>query len=171
MEKKLFLGWRRVDKMIVSLAKKIREDFNPDVIVGVARGGLIPAVKLSHLLGEKEFKTVHVRYYMGRQHTKKPVLVADVGKVRGKVLVVDDVADTGESLALVISRLKKKGAREVRSATLAYKPHSTTKPDYYVMETDRWIVFPWEQQQCSLRLHRSVRQLLLLVSLQVLQRI
>ncbi|MFN4133944.1 MAG: phosphoribosyltransferase [Candidatus Hadarchaeales archaeon] len=143
--KKLFLNWEEVKKMVVSLAKKIKNDFDPDVIVGVVRGGLIPGVWISHLLGDKQFRTIHVKYYLGSKRAEKPVLIEDIGKIEGKVLVIDDVVDTGSSLSFVVSRLKKKGAKEVRTAALAYKPHSFTKPDYFIFETDRWIVFPWER--------------------------
>ncbi|MEM3401785.1 MAG: phosphoribosyltransferase family protein [Candidatus Hadarchaeales archaeon] len=143
--RKLLLGWEEVDRMSVALAKKIKKNFRPDIIIGVARGGLVPAVRIAHLLGISQFRAIDVKYYVGCRRAKKPVLVEDIGKIKGKVLVVDDVVDTGTSLSFVISHLKKKGAKEVRTAALAHKPHSSMKPDYFIFETDRWIVFPWEK--------------------------
>ena len=67
-----------------------------------------------------------------------------VGK---KVLVVDEVADTGASLKLVKLHVLEKGASAVKMATLYFKPRSVFKPDYFVKETNRWIVFPWELKE------------------------
>ena len=140
------MSWEEVEEAITALANAIKREFNPDVIVGVARGGLIPAVRLSHLLGDKLLRIIHVKYYKGANaRLKKLELLADIERVEGRVLVVDDVADTGTSLEFVLNHLKGKGAQEVRTATIAYKPKSRLKPDYFVYETDRWVVFPWEK--------------------------
>jgi len=144
--KQLLLGWTNVDKAVKTLASSIKRGFSPDLIVGVARGGLIPAVWLSHLLGDKPLRFIHVKYYKGMDlRKKKPELLADVGRLKGKVLVVDDVADTGTTLEFVAKHIKRKGAKDVKVATIAMKPHSTFKPDFFVFETDKWIVFPWEE--------------------------
>jgi len=71
----------------------------------------------------------------------QPVSTSVTGK---KVLVVDEVADTGKSLRLVKSHLKERGATEVKILTVYYKPWSVVVPDWYGKETSRWIVFPWE---------------------------
>jgi len=137
-----FISWEKVDEALQMLAERVSRDFGPDFIVGVARGGLVPAVRLSHLLGG-EFRTIHVQYYKGRRPLARPKLISDAGPLKGKVLVVDDVADTGESLKFVVDRLAKRGA-EVKVATIACKPCSKFKPDYFAFKTEKWIVFPWE---------------------------
>ncbi len=140
------MGWHEFEKAIGALANTLRRRYDPDVIVGVARGGLFPAVRLSHLMGDKTLRIIHVKYYKGvALRRKKPELLADVGRLKGKVLVVDDVADTGTTLEFVAKHIKRKGAKDVRVATIAMKPHSTFKPDFFVFETDKWIVFPWEE--------------------------
>ncbi|MDI6884626.1 MAG: phosphoribosyltransferase [Hadesarchaea archaeon] len=142
----LTLSWDEVERVAKTLANSIKRDFDPDILVGVARGGLIPAVRLSHLLGDKLLRIIHVKYYKrGNERLKKPELLADIERIEGKVLVVDDVADTGTSLDFVLKHLKGKGAKEVRTATIAYKPKSRLKPDYFVYKTDKWVVFPWEE--------------------------
>ena len=80
---------------------------------------------------------------------ENPVITQPVSvSVRGKkVLVVDEVADTGKSLRLVRSHLKEEGATEVKIATIYYKPWSIVVPDYYEKETSLWIVFPWERKE------------------------
>jgi hypoxanthine phosphoribosyltransferase len=136
------MSWQRVEKAIERLAKMVRKDFTPDFVVGVARGGLVPAVRLSHIM-DSEFRVIHVRYYDGRQRMKAPTLISDSGPIKGKVLVVDDVADTGASLEFIVNHLKKKGAK-VKVAAIACKPCSKFKPDYFTFVTDKWVVFPWE---------------------------
>lgn len=139
------ISWEKVDEALKKLAETVGREFCPDFIVGVARGGLVPAVKLSHMLGA-EFRTVHVKYYEGRKRLARPKLISDVGPLKGKVLVVDDVSDTGESLRFVVDRLAKRGA-EVKVATIACKPCSKFKPDYFAFKTEKWIVFPWEVKE------------------------
>lgn len=142
----LTLSWDKVESAFKTLAKSIKRSFDPDIIVGVARGGLIPAVRLSHLLGDKPLRVIQIKYYKGvDRRGPKPELLTDVGRLEGKVLAVDDVADTGASLELTIEHLKRKGAKKIKVATLAVKPRSTFRPDFFVLETDKWIVFPWEE--------------------------
>ena len=140
------MSWDDVEKAVTALATTLEREFVPDMIVGIARGGLIPAVRLSHLLGDKLLRMIHIKFYKGvNLRRERPGLLADVGKLPKKVLIVDDVADTGETLEFVLKHVRAKGAKEVKVATVAYKPKSCVKPDYYVFETDKWIVFPWEE--------------------------
>ncbi|MEM2947311.1 MAG: phosphoribosyltransferase [Candidatus Bathyarchaeia archaeon] len=140
--------WNRIYKMLLRIAEKIRMDnFKPDVIVGVSRGGWPPARVLSDLLENPNLANVKVEFYVGVAETKEePTLTQPVSvHVAGKrVLVVDEVADTGKSLQLIREHLQKEGAAEVRIAAVYLKPWSIIKPDYYAKETSRWIVFPWE---------------------------
>ena len=139
--------WRQIYSMLLSQAEEIsKSNFKPDIIIAVSRGGWLPARVLSDLL-EVNLDSVDVEFYMGVAETRKaPVLAQGVSVVVAgkKVLVVDDVADSGESLKLVRAHVSQKGAKEIRVATLYYKPWSGVKPDYYTRETRRWVVFPWE---------------------------
>ncbi|PVX25165.1 MAG: hypothetical protein CW716_08530 [Candidatus Bathyarchaeum sp.] len=74
-----------------------------------------------------------------------------------KVLVVDDVADTGESLKLVTAHLKEQGASEIRIATIYYKPWSITVPHYYEKETCLWVIFPWERKEAVTKVAEKLR--------------
>jgi len=124
-----------------------KDNFSPDVIVGVCRGGWPLARVLSDLLENSQLANVKVEFYFGVAETKsEPVITQPIStSVKGKkILVVDDVADTGKSIWLVKQHLFEHGAEEVKTATLYYKPWSTTKPDYYAKQTRHWIVFPWE---------------------------
>ncbi|UCE44437.1 MAG: phosphoribosyltransferase [Candidatus Bathyarchaeota archaeon] len=143
--------WDKIYDFLLSLAEKIREDgFKPDVIVGVSRGGWPPARVMSDLLENPEIANVKAEFYIGVAKTKgEPILTQPVSvSVEGKeVLLMDDVADTGKSLRLVNSHLKKKGAIEVKISTIYYKPWSVVVPDYYEKRTNSWVIFPWERKE------------------------
>jgi hypothetical protein len=140
--------WDQIYEMLLNLVEKIRKNgFKPDIIVGVSRGGWPPARVLSDLMGNPNLANVRAEFYLGVAETKEePVLTQPVSmKVAGKkVLVVDEVADTGKTLKLVKEHIIEKGATEVKIATVYFKPWSIVKPDYYEKETSCWIVFPWE---------------------------
>ena len=144
-------SWDQIYGLLLKLAEAVRKSgFEPDVIVGVSRGGWIPARIMSDLLENPKLANVTVEFYVGLAETKnEPIITQPVSvSVKDKrVLVVDDLADTGESLKLVNSHLKKHGASEVKIATIYYKPWSIIVPHYYEKETRRWIVFPWEQKE------------------------
>jgi hypoxanthine phosphoribosyltransferase len=147
----LIPSWKQIYSLLLQLAETIKKsDFRPDIIVGVARGGWIPARILSDLLQIPKLANVTAQFYLGIAKTKhEPALTQPVSvSVKGKkVLVVDDLADTGKSLQLVNSHLKNQGASEVRTVAIYRKPWSITTPDYYEKETNKWIVFPWELKE------------------------
>lgn len=147
--------WREIYAMLLELAQKIRKDkFSPDVIVGISRGGWIPARILSDLLEHPEIANVKAEFYLGvAETTKEPVITQTVStNVKDKkVFLVDDVSDTGKSLRLVKDYLLEQGAKALKIATLYYKPWSITKPDYYEKTTQDWIIFPWERKEALRR--------------------
>lgn len=154
--------WNQVYDMLLNLAEKIRKNgFKPDIIVGVSRGGWPPARVLSDLLDNPNLANVRAEFYLGVAETKgeptltQPVSVAVAGK---KVLIVDEVADTGKSLKLVKEHIIKEGAAEVKVATVYYKPWSIIMPDYYEKETNRWIVFPWEIKETVRKIVKRCRE-------------
>jgi len=104
---------------------------------------------------------VRAEFYMGVAETKEeptltqPVSVPVMGK---KVLVVDEVADTGKSLKLVKEHILGRGATEVKIATVYYKPWSVLTPDYYEKETSCWIVFPWEIKETVRKIVKKCRE-------------
>jgi len=144
-------SWNQIYSLLLKLADAVQKSgFEPDVIVGVSRGGWIPARIMSDLLENPKLANVTAEFYVGVAETKhepsitQPVSVSVKGK---KVLVVDDLADTGKSLKLVNLHLKKQGASEIKIATIYYKPWSIIVPHYYEKETRCWIVFPWEVKE------------------------
>ena len=145
------LTWERFGTAARELARIVVDDgYRPDVVIAIARGGLTVAGALSYALGVKNCGSMNVEFYTGiDERLDVPVVLPptlDLVDVRGlKVLVADDVADTGHTLRLVREVLAQHVA-EARTAVLYRKPRSVVAPDYAWHETDRWIVFPWSAQ-------------------------
>ena len=141
-------SWNHIYDMLLDLAGRIRKDgFKPDIIVGISRGGWPPARVLSDLLSNPNVANVRAEFYLGIAETgSEPTLTQPVSvRTRGKkILIVDEVADTGKSLKMVKKHIVQEGAREARTVTVYYKPWSIVRPDYFAKETSDWIVFPWE---------------------------
>jgi uncharacterized protein len=148
LEGKEILTWERFGEATQELAQSVVDSgFLPDIIIAVARGGLLPAGALSYAMGVKLSDAINVEFYTDVHQTlPDPVLLApmlDTESIAGrKLLVVDDVADSGRTLALVLELLRGLGA-EARSAVIYGKPRSVIRPDYLWRATDDWIVFPW----------------------------
>lgn len=134
--------------MLIDLASSIeKEHYRPEMIIGVLKGGIIPARIMSDLLDIEEMGIIGVRFYKGvsLREAKPELTIPPTPNVRGKnVLVVDDVIETGRTLQLVIDELYRYGVREVKTLSLYVKKWSPILPDYYHSVTDKWIVFPWE---------------------------
>ncbi len=154
--------WEQIYNMLLNLAEKIRKNgFKPDIIVGVSRGGWPPARVLSDLLGNPNLANVKAEFYLGVAETKgEPTLTQPVSTdvASRKVLIVDEVADSGKSLKLVKEHVIKEGACEVKIVTIYYKPWSIVIPDYYEKETSRWIVFPWEIKETIRKIVKKCRE-------------
>jgi len=131
-----------------ALAETIAADgFVPDIILGIARGGLLVAGAVGYALGVKNMFTMSVEFYTGiDERLDVPMLLPPVPDLvdfaETRVLVADDVADTGATLRLVQEFCEGK-VGEVRTAVLYEKPRSVVKCDYVWRRTDRWITFPW----------------------------
>lgn len=147
------LTWELNGTACRELAQQVVDDgFVPDIILGIARGGLIPAGAIAYALDCKLMISLNVEFYTGVGETlAEPVLLPSLLESSGltgqRVLIVDDVADTGKTLKLVEEFCEHQGrVAEVRSAVLYKKPHTITIPDYCWRTTDRWINFPWSVQ-------------------------
>ena len=140
--------WNQIYDMLLCQAQKIQaSSCKPDVLVGVARGGLVPARILVDLLETPRLASIQVEFYVDIAQTKKEPMLkqALTVQVEGKkVLLVDDIADTGTSLKFAQTYLQTQGATEIKTATLYYKPPSIVKPDFYEKQTSRWVIFPWD---------------------------
>jgi hypothetical protein len=110
---------------------------------------------MSDLLENANTASIRIEFYLAPGVTaRKPVISqAIMVPVKGvNVLVVDDVSDTGESLKVAVEHLDVCGAKGIKTATLFYKPQSIFKPDFFIVQTEQWIIFPWERLENTRRL-------------------
>ncbi len=137
--------------MLFRQAQKIKNHpFRPEVVVGIARGGIVPARFLADFLETLQFGILQIELYLDIGIAKtEPTLKHELTcKVSGKtVLLVDDIADSGKTLQFAIIHLTQLGAASVKTATLYHKPHSVFTPDFYEKQTSNWVVFPWDLQE------------------------
>ena len=142
------MTWEDVGAATEELAAQIdAAQFVPDAVLALARGGLPAAGALAYALGVKNMATLNVEFYTGvDERLEEPLLLPPVPDLTvlatERLLVVDDVADTGRTLALV-SEFCAEHAAEVRTAVLYEKPHSVVRAEYVWRHTDCWIDFPW----------------------------
>ncbi|MEU3224472.1 phosphoribosyltransferase [Streptomyces sp. NPDC006976] len=138
------------------LAQAVADDgYEPDVVLSIARGGVFVAGGLAYALDCKNIHLVNVEFYTGVGTTlEMPVMLAPVPNAidfsAKKVLIADDVADTGKTLKLVRDFCIDHVA-EVRSAVIYEKPQSLVQCEYVWKKTDRWINFPWSVEKPVVR--------------------
>jgi len=148
MTERLIFTWEQFGSGSRELARTVVDsDYSPDLILSIARGGLLVGGAVAYALGIKNCYVVNVEYYTGVDERldfpvilPPPLDLVDVGEA--KVLVVDDVADTGATLRAVYDYVGTQVA-EVRSAVLFQKSRSVIDSEYVWSRTDSWIVFPW----------------------------
>ena len=124
----------------------VKEKRKFDAILGIARGGMIPARLISDMINNDNLHAIRTKFYetIGKTTKKPEIVYSTLSKKPKKILVIDDIADTGESLVAVLEYLKQQGVKEIFTATLVKKPHSIFTPDIYIRETSAWVIFPWE---------------------------
>jgi hypothetical protein len=155
-------GWDEIYGMLRDLSEKIiRQGMNPDVLVGISMGGLIPAAILADLLG-LDTEILRVKFYEGvDERGEKPRILQDISiDLEGlKILLVDDVVDSGKTIKLVNNHLMGRGAEKVILCTLHYKPWSEIKPELYIEKTELWIIYPWERMETLRDVTKKLRSL------------
>ncbi|WP_189914574.1 phosphoribosyltransferase [Kitasatospora xanthocidica] len=145
------LDYQTFGRAVRELAQTIADDgYEPDLILSIARGGVFVAGGLAYALDCKNVHLVNVEFYTGVGTTlDMPVMLAPVPQAidftHKKVLIADDVADTGKTLKLVRDFCLEHVA-EVRSAVIYEKSHSLVTCEYVWKKTDDWINFPWSTE-------------------------
>ncbi len=142
------VSWEEAYRLAKILSRKIKSSgFEPDLVIGIARGGLVPARVVCDFLLQKDLAAIKVEHWgiaatLGKAKIKFPLPIDISGK---RVLIVDDVADTGDTFSVIMDYIKGKAPSEVKTAVLHYKTCSTSVPDYWAERQDKWkwIIYPW----------------------------
>jgi hypoxanthine phosphoribosyltransferase len=141
------ITWNRFAELARLLVEKLAP-FNIDAVVGTARAGLLPATAVCLMLRRELYPARISRRVNDEVKHPHPVWIVDVvPNVKDKVVaVVDDIADTGETLALVAERVKERGAKQVVTTALVAHTWAKPTPDVVALVTDALVLFPWDEQ-------------------------
>lgn len=140
--------WEEIFDLSIKLSKKIIADYRPDIVVGIAKGGWVPARNLCDLMDINDLLSIKVSHWgkVARPSGKAEITYGLDANLRGKnVLVVDDIADTGESVKSAVKYLRKNKPKSIKSATIYHIEKCAYKPDFYgkTVKGWKWLIFPW----------------------------
>ncbi len=146
--------WDDVEKDVLKIIEQMQKDkFDPDVIISIARSGLIPAAMIAYALGNKELYVVKIDFSKTQKSGKdqnlrdRPTITQELTKdIHGlKVLVVDEMVVSGSTLKLMDMYMHIKNPAEVRYAVLYKQPWSEFTPHYFGREVKEWPIYPWKE--------------------------
>lgn len=145
----LYVSWSNFHQNIYKLAEQIKKTENDfDLIVAMARGGLSVAQILSDLL-DLPIASFTIKSYKDLKQEKTPIVTFKLGnKLHGKkILLVDDVSDSGKTFIRGVEYLKELGAQNIKTASVIIKPVTKYVPDYYQKSASGWVIFPYEMKE------------------------
>jgi uncharacterized protein len=143
------ISWQDFQRLACKLAGVIADDgFDVELIVAIARGGLVPARVIADYLGVMNVASFRIEHYRGSERTPRAMLRNPLSaEIAGRrVLLVDDVSDSGETFEVGLRHLREcLPDAEIRTATLHHKITSRYVPDYFAAKVIkwRWITYPW----------------------------
>ena len=153
------LSWEDIEELVATLVATLPRDY--DLLLVITRGGMVPACLISEQTNIRNIVAAAVMFYTDVDETlPDPVFLQFPGDalLAGKrVLVVDDVWDTGRTIVAVKERIAAAGGR-ADLAVLHYKPARSLfdqRPDFYADTTDAWIVYPWDPSRARVVPTRS----------------
>lgn len=161
------LSWQDVENDVLKIIDQMKKDgFEPDIIVSIARSGLIPASMIAYTLGNKQLYVIKVDFSKTQKNGKdqelfdRPTITQELTRdVQGlKVLVVDEMVVSGSTLKLVKSYMEIKNPAEVRYAVLYKQPWAEFQPDYFGREIKEWPLYPWKELRNNVLDPRAVEK-------------
>ncbi len=139
--------WEMFGELCRALALKVADDYQPELVVGIARAGVIPAAVVASIL-RIDFYSMKISRKEGDSVVRErpAVLSAAPGAASGKrVLLVDEIATSGDTLRLGLAAIRDVGPADVRTAT-SFARGRGYAPDYVALETDATVIFPWDRK-------------------------
>jgi hypoxanthine phosphoribosyltransferase len=144
-----FVSWGKITNLVHTLANRIYDSgYQPDIVIAIARGGYVPARLLCDHLDIYNLTSMRIAHYTrGVDKSEAARLSMPLNTdIRGmRVLLVDDVDDTGDTLQLALEHLNSFNPAEIRVAVLHHKHISSVVPDFYAQKiiSWRWLTYPW----------------------------
>ncbi len=144
-----FVSWNRITRLSCLLADKIAaDDYRPDLVISIARGGYVPARLLCDYLDIYNLTSIRISHYLGGANKIEAARLSIPLKLDIKgmnILLVDDVDDSGDTLQLALEHINRANPARIKVAVLHHKSVSTITPDYYAQKIVkwRWITYPW----------------------------
>lgn len=132
------INWSEFEKEIEELSKKV--NYTPDIVVGIVRGGIVPARVLASKLKVKDMYCLTVKKLGNERKIGNEIVESIKGK---RILLVEDMIETGNSLIIAKKYLEDKEAI-VKTACLYTMPRSEVNPDYFLRQINNIVHFPWE---------------------------
>lgn len=141
------ISWERFSEMVAGLAESLSSR-GADLVIGIARAGLFPATAISLALRRELYPVRVTRRVNDVVQFESPIWRVDVPAIVSgqSVAVVDEIADTGETLALVAARALERGAREALTVSLVAHTWAAPQPDLKALASDALVIFPWDRQ-------------------------
>lgn len=142
MTDKIYLNWEDFHQDVKNLCAKIKKDGDYNKIVAISRGGLIPAGIIAYELNIRNSAVINISTYVGAKHLKLDEVDSPefVGRVDEKTLIIDDLADSGQTF-----RVMRRQFPQGKYVTVYAKEKGKAEVDIYARELpDQWIVFPWD---------------------------
>ena len=151
MQNQINVSWEQIHTLTEALAEDISTEYTIDNIVAIARGGVVPARYFAKLLGIRRMYTLGVEFYIDEeQKLKIPTIyqgLTEPFNCDGTTLIVDDIVDSGGSMIVAVNEVSNKGACDIITCSLHYKPKSTYTPTFYgeKVPNDVWLKYDWEK--------------------------
>jgi hypoxanthine phosphoribosyltransferase len=138
----LEVDWTLFGELCRGLALRVAKDYQPDVVIGIAKAGVIPGAVIASIL-QSEFASMTVTR---REAGEEPVLVSGPPRTiaGSRVLLVDETCDTGHTMKLALSEVRALQPAEVRTAVSIRT--GTFHPDFHSFETEKLIILPWDRE-------------------------
>jgi len=146
------ITWAKAYSLGKILSRKIMSSgYKPDIVVAIGRGGYVPARIVCDFLSIMNLTGVAVQHWGAAEKKGKAKITAPLNmKIKNKnVLLIDDITDTGETMAVVVKYLKKQKPKNIRTGVLEHKAVSFFVPDYFAHKIVkwRWITYPWARYE------------------------
>ena len=141
------LSWEMFGELCRALALKVERNYHPDIVVGIARAGAIPGAIVASIL-RVDFYSMKISRKDGDEQVRERPAVLSAAPVQARdsrVLLVDEIVTSGDTLRLALAAIRDIGAAEVQTAT-SFARVNGYKPDYFALATDSTIMFPWDRK-------------------------